>query len=236
MSALPCEDDETRNSRWRNQLRIGSQLHLTAKPTVFHGTHCPNHTCMFPRLEDSVSSSRVMACTVPVTLDSIGPRHVGILEVVWSFSGSHAKMVYHNLGGLKQWMFIFSHFRSWKSKPRCLQDWLLLGALREHLLQASLASDCEPEVLGCSWCVDASLESLPPSCHGVLSVSKSVSLLFLYGQQSHCNRATLLQYGFILTHYICKEPGSKQGHSQRQSAWDINLSLRGTQFNPWQRW
>ena len=83
VSALPYEDDETRNSKWRNQLRTESQLHLTPKPTVFHRTHWPNHTCVFPHLEEGVSSSKVMECAVPVTLDSIGPPgHVGILEVV----------------------------------------------------------------------------------------------------------------------------------------------------------
>lgn len=147
---------ETRNGETSSGLKASSIW--PQSPQVFHRTHWPNHTCMFPHLEEGVSSSNVMACAVPVTLDSIGPPgHVGTLEVVWSFSGSHAKMVYHNLGGLKQWMFIFSQFGSWKSKPRCLQDWLLLGTLREHLHQASLASDCEPEVCGCSWLVDASL-------------------------------------------------------------------------------
>lgn len=72
-----------------------------------------------------------------------------------------------------------------------------LNAGRENGFQAFLVASGVSAILGIPWLVDASFQSLPLSLHGVLPeglqilfpLYVSVSLLFLYGYQSHWIRS-----------------------------------------------
>ena len=81
---------------------------------------------------------------------------------------------YHKLGGLNREMYCLTVVETRSLKPSYLQNWFFLRALREHVSPASLLASCDT---GKPCSMDALLQPLPPSSHGVfLYISVSMWL------------------------------------------------------------
>lgn len=108
-------------------------------------------------------------------------------------------------------------------KPRYWQRWFLLGTLREDLFQASIPA---PGIFWQSWLVNASLQSLSPSSHGILlSVSLSKCL------SSYKDTSPWIRAHPFYRDYICKFCFQIRSHSQIPRVMTSTYLLLETQFN-----
>lgn len=133
------------------------------------------------------------------------------------------------MGGFKQQTLTHSS-ESQKSEIKVSAGLRPLEAPREKPSHASLGFWWSPTITGIPWLVDASLQFLPLSSHGILPVSLS-TFLSSFKNTSHWNRAHPKPVWSHLNH-ICEDPYPKYGHIEVPRGTTWTYLSGGTRSNP----